>query len=338
MQEKINKYINDINKLSIKNKEEYTHFKNTFLSKNGILNNLFNQFKSLPNEEKKITGKLLNQLKQLVINKANTLSSNEERITKKENLDLTMPAIYSGIGAEHPLSKVQNRIIEIFNKVGFVISDGPEIEDDWHNFSALNMPEHHPARDMQDTFFITLNPDTLLRTHTSSVQIRYMENNPPPIRIISPGRVYRKEDISARAHCIFHQIEGLYIDSDVNFSDLKKMIMYFVHNLFGKDVKIRFRPSFFPFTEPSAEVDIYWGLNSEADYRITKGTGWLEIMGCGMVDPNVLENVNIDATKFSGFAFGLGIERITMLLHQVDDLRLFYENDIRFLKQFNQIH
>ena len=187
---------------------------------------------------------------------------------------------------------------------------------------------------MQDTFFISLNPDTLLRTHTSSVQIRYMETNPPPIRIISPGRVYRKEDISARAHCIFHQIEGLYIDEDVSFADLKKMIMYFVKSLFSKDVKTRFRPSFFPFTEPSAEVDIYWGLNSETDYRITKGTGWLEIMGCGMIDPNVLDNVNIDSTKFSGFAFGLGIERIAMLLHQVDDLRLFFENDIRFLKQF----
>tara|TARA_B100000902_G_scaffold50725_1_gene57467 strand:- start:653 stop:1669 length:1017 start_codon:yes stop_codon:yes gene_type:complete len=338
MQEKINKHINDVSKLSISNKEEYTSFKNMYLSKNGILNDLFSQFKTLSNVEKKQIGKRLNELKKIAFDKIKTLDLSDKKTTKRDYLDLTMPAIYEGLGAEHPISKVQDRIIEIFNKVGFVISDGPEIEDDWHNFSALNMPEHHPARDMQDTFFISLNPDTLLRTHTSSVQIRYMEKNPPPIRIISPGRVYRKEDISARAHCIFHQIEGLYIDQDVNFADLKKMIMYFVHNLFGQDVKIRFRPSFFPFTEPSAEVDIYWGLNSETDYRITKGTGWLEIMGCGMVDPNVLENVNIDTKKFSGFAFGMGIERITMLLHQVDDLRLFYENDIRFLKQFKQMH
>ncbi len=248
-----------------------------------------------------------------------------------------MPANYENIGSAHPLSKVTNRIINIFNKVGFIKSDGPEIEDDWYNFSALNIPKHHPARDMQDTFFIGLNPDKLLRTHTSSVQIRYMEKNEPPIRIISPGRVYRKEDISARAHCLFHQIEGLYIDQGVSFADLKKMVMYFVESLFGKNVKIRFRPSFFPFTEPSAEVDIYWGLNSEIDHRITKGTGWLEIMGCGMIDPNVLDNVNIDNNKFSGFAFGLGIERITMLLYEVDDLRLFFENDIRFLKQFQNI-
>ena len=218
--------------------------------------------------------------------------------------------------------------------MGFTLSEGPEIEDDWHNFSALNMPKNHPARDMQDTFFISLDPDMLLRTHTSSVQIRYMNETPPPIRTISPGRVYRKEDISARANCFFHQIEGLYIDNDVSFSDLKKMINYFLKSLFGDNVQTRFRPSFFPFTEPSSEVDIYWGLNSESDHRITKGTGWLEIMGCGMIDPNVLENVNINPKIYSGFAFGLGIERIAMLLYQIDDLRLFFENDIRFLKQF----
>jgi len=334
MQEKINKHINDIENINIATIEDSEKFQKTYLSKNGIIAELFLEFKNLPNDQKKESGKSLNSLKNIAFNKIKTLEKRDKVVKQKTKFDLTMPANYEKLGAQHPLTKVQNRIISIFNKVGFILSDGPEIEDDWHNFSALNMPKHHPARDMQDTFFISLDPDTLLRTHTSSVQIRYMESNPPPIRIISPGRVYRKEDISARAHCLFHQIEGLYIDEKIGFSDLKKMIMYFIENLFGKDVKTRFRPSFFPFTEPSAEVDIYWGLNSESDYRITKGTGWLEIMGCGMIDPNVLENVNIDSKKFSGYAFGLGIERITMLLHQVDDLRLFFENDIRFLKQF----
>jgi len=334
MQEKINKHINDIENINIVTIEDSENFKKAYLSKNGIITKLLLEFRDLPNDKKKESGQSLNALKKIALNKIQSLAKTEKKVKQKTKFDLTMPANYEKLGAHHPLTKVQNRIISIFNKVGFTLSDGPEIEDDWHNFSALNMPKHHPARDMQDTFFISLDPDTLLRTHTSSVQIRYMEANPPPIRIISPGRVYRKEDISARAHCLFHQIEGLYIDENVGFSDLKKMIMYFIEQLFGKDVKTRFRPSFFPFTEPSAEVDIYWGLNSETDYRITKGTGWLEIMGCGMIDPNVLENVNIDSNKFSGFAFGLGIERITMLLHQVDDLRLFFENDIRFLKQF----
>ena len=334
MQEKLNKIINDVNNAIIQSNEDAMNFQKMYLSKKGILNNLFNEFKTLPNAEKKEVGKLLNQLKSITMDKAKNLQKSEN--TKKDQLkiDLTMPAIYDQVGSIHPLTKVQDQIISVFKKVGFGLSEGPEIEDDWHNFSALNMPKDHPARDMQDTFFIKINPDVLLRTHTSSVQIRYMEDNTPPIRIISPGRVYRKEDISSRAHCIFHQIEGLYIDKDVSFSDLKKMIKYFVESIFGKEVKTRFRPSFFPFTEPSAEVDIYWGLKTESDYRITKGTGWLEIMGCGMVDPNVLKNANIDPTKFSGFAFGMGIERITMLLHQIDDLRLFFENDLRFLKQF----
>jgi len=334
MQEKINKHINDIENINIVTSADLENFQRTYLSKQGILNKLFSEFKNLSNDKKKKSGQALNALKTIAFEKVKNLDRTTDSTKKELKIDLTMPSNYQKLGAQHPLTKVQNRIIDIFNKVGFSFSSGPEIEDDWHNFSALNMPKNHPARDMQDTFFISLNPDTLLRTHTSSVQIRYMETNPPPIRIISPGRVYRKEDISARAHCIFHQIEGLYIDEDVNFADLKKMIMYFVKSLFGKDVKTRFRPSFFPFTEPSAEVDIYWGLNSKTDYRITKGTGWLEIMGCGMIDPNVLDNVNINSKKFSGFAFGLGIERIAMLLHQVDDLRLFFENDIRFLKQF----
>jgi phenylalanyl-tRNA synthetase alpha chain len=298
---------------------------------------LFTEFKTLPNNKKKDAGKSLNVLKKLILSKQNSTNQNKFISEKKTNIDFTLPSNFESVGSEHPLSKVQNKIVNIFERVGFVTSEGPEIEDDWHNFSALNMLKDHPARDMQDTFFITSDLDTLLRTHTSSVQTRYMEENTPPIRIISPGRVYRKEAISARAHCLFHQIEGLYIDKNVTFADLKKMINYFLESLFGKKVKTRFRPSFFPFTEPSAEVDIYWGLKTETDYRITKGTGWLEIMGCGMIDPNVLKNVKIDPNEFSGFAFGLGIERITMLLYQIDDLRLFFENDIRFLKQFKSL-
>ena len=247
--------------------------------------------------------------------------------------DLSRPATPAPIGARHPISLVKNEIVKIFANIGFDVSDGPEMEDDWHNFTALNLPEYHPARDMQDTFFIQTNPDILLRTHTSSVQIRYMENHQPPIRTISPGRVFRNEAISARSHCLFHQVEGLYIDKNVSFADLKQTLLYFTKEMFGKS-RIRLRPSYFPFTEPSAEVDIYWGLNNEVDYRITKGTGWLEIMGCGMTDPNVLKNCGIDSEQYSGFAFGMGVERIAMLLYQIGDIRMFYENDARFLEQF----
>ena len=247
--------------------------------------------------------------------------------------DLSRPAAPAPIGARHPISLVKNEIVKIFANIGFDVSDGPEMEDDWHNFTALNLPEYHPARDMQDTFFIQTNPDILLRTHTSSVQIRYMENHQPPIRTISPGRVFRNEAISARSHCLFHQVEGLYIDKNVSFADLKQTLLYFTKEMFGKS-RIRLRPSYFPFTEPSAEVDIYWGLNNEVDYRITKGTGWLEIMGCGMTDPNVLKNCGIDSEQYSGFAFGMGVERIAMLLYQIGDIRMFYENDARFLEQF----
>ena len=338
MKDKINKYIDDINNILIFNIEDAENFQQKYLSKKGVLNQLFIEFKGLPTSKKKQVGKLLNQLKQIATSKAKSITIPKQKSKKKSSIDLTLPSNYDSMGAEHPLSKVKTKIINIFQRVGFIISEDREIEDDWHNFSALNMPKNHPARDMQDTFFISLNPDTILRTHTSSVQIRYMEENEPPIRIISPGRVYRKEDISARAHCLFHQIEGLYIDENVSFCDLKGIINYFLKSLFGDELKTRFRPSFFPFTEPSAEVDIYWGLNSESDYRITKGTGWLEIMGCGMIDPNVLQNVNIDSKKFSGFAFGLGIERIAMLLYQIDDLRLFFENDLRFLEQFKSVN
>ncbi|MGI9526503.1 MAG: phenylalanine--tRNA ligase subunit alpha, partial [Weeksellaceae bacterium] len=231
------------------------------------------------------------------------------------------------------ISIVRNRVVEIFKRIGFALSAGPEIEDDWHNFTALNLPTYHPARDMQDTFYIEKDPDVLLRTHTSSVQIRYMENHKPPIRILSPGRVYRNEVISARSHCMFHQIEGLYVDKDVSFADLKQTLQYFTTELFGKS-KIRLRPSYFPFTEPSAEVDVYWGLETETDYRMTKGTGWLEIMGCGIIDPNVLKNLDIDPKEYSGFAFGMGLERMALLLYQIGDIRLYFENDKRFLEQF----
>ena len=334
MKEKINKYIADIKNIKISSVEDYNEFTKIYLSKQGIINELFQEFKSLDVNEKRLVGKDLNILKNIVTEKKNTHQSSGSSIKTKSSIDLTLPSTFEPSGSIHPLSIVKSRIVEIFKQVGFNMSYGPELEDDWHNFSALNMPKNHPARDMQDTFFININPDTLLRTHTSSVQIRYMESNAPPIRIISPGRVYRKEDISSRAHCLFHQIEGLYIDKEVSFVDLKQIINYFLKSLFGKQVKTRFRPSFFPFTEPSVEVDIYWGLETETDYKITKGTGWLEIMGCGMIDPNVLNNVNIDPKEYTGFAFGMGIERIAMLIYQIDDLRLFFENDIKFLEQF----
>ncbi len=327
----------DIENFNATDASKIEEFRIEFLGKKGILNNLFKDFKTVPTQDKKEFGQLLNQLKGKVQEKLNLLKQQKENNQSTQTIynDLTRPT-ESNIGSRHPLSLVKQEIINIFSRIGFNISEGPEIEDDWHNFTGLNLPEYHPARDMQDTFFIEKAPDILLRTHTSSVQMRYMEDHKPPIRTISPGRVYRNEAISARAHCIFHQIEGLYIDKDVSFANLKQTISYFTKELFGKS-KIRLRPSYFPFTEPSAEVDIYWGLNSEADYKITKGTGWLEIMGCGMVDTNVLKNVNINPKEYSGFAFGMGIERIAMLLYQIKDLRLFFENDIRFLKQFKSV-
>ena len=334
MEDKIKKDLEDILNFNSDSEAEIEEFRVKYLGKKGLLNSYFNEFKSLESEEKKKLGSLLNELKNSAQQKVDNLKSNNSK--KSDNLkinDISRPGDPIEIGSRHPISIVKNRIIDIFSAIGFTISEGPEIEDDWHNFSALNLPEHHPARDMQDTFFIEKNPDYLLRTHTSSVQVRYMENNKPPIRTISPGRVYRNEAISARSHCFFHQIEGLCIDKDVSFADLKQTLEHFTTQLFGKS-KIRLRPSYFPFTEPSAEVDVYWGLNNETDYKMTKGTGWLEIMGCGMVDPNVLENCNIDPKEYSGFAFGLGIDRIALLLHQIDDIRLLSENDVRFLEQF----
>ncbi|MRI01347.1 phenylalanine--tRNA ligase subunit alpha [Kriegella sp. EG-1] len=331
----IKEHIAEVEKFKSDSKEAVEAFRIKYLGKKGLLNDFFKEFKNVPGPQKKEFGQTINQLKQAATEKVNILKNSLEKTTEQKSIygDLTRPGEAIEIGTRHPISIVKNQIIEIFSRIGFNVSEGPEIEDDWHNFTALNLPEHHPARDMQDTFFIQTNPDVLLRTHTSSVQVRYMENNKPPIRTISPGRVYRNEAISARSHCFFHQVEGLYIDKDVSFADLKQTLQFFTTELFGKS-KIRLRPSYFPFTEPSAEVDVYWGLETESDYKITKGTGWLEIGGCGMVDPNVLSNCNIDPAEYSGFAFGVGIDRIAMLLYQITDIRLLSENDIRFLEQF----
>ncbi len=336
MLERVKKYIAEVEEfVEAKEHAKVEEFRIKFLGKKGILNDLFKEFKNVEVSAKKEFGQLLNELKSKTEEKVNSAKEALESKDDSKSIfgDLTRPAQALDLGSRHPISIVRNRIVEIFNRIGFTVSEGPEIEDDWHNFTALNLPEYHPARDMQDTFFVQTNPDELLRTHTSSVQVRFMEGHEPPIRTISPGRVFRNEAISARAHCIFHQVEGLYIDENVSFADLKQTLMYFAKELFGKS-KIRLRPSYFPFTEPSAEVDIYWGLETETDYRITKGTGWLEIGGCGMVDPNVLDNVNIDSKKYSGYAFGFGVERIAMLLYQIGDIRHFFENDVRFLEQF----
>ena len=338
MIDKIKEHIEEVEKFSADTREEIETFRIKYLGKNGLLNSFFAEFKNVAADQKKEFGQTINLLKNTATQKVNLLKEALENQAEEQGKygDLTRPGDPLPLGARHPISIVKNRITEIFSRIGFTISEGPEIEDDWHNFTALNLPEYHPARDMQDTFFIQTDPDILLRTHTSSVQIRYMENNTPPIRTISPGRVYRNEAISARSHCFFHQVEGLYIDKGVSFADLKQTLQYFTTEMFGKS-KIRLRPSYFPFTEPSAEVDVYWGLETETDYRITKGTGWLEIMGCGMVDPNVLENCGIDSKEYSGFAFGMGIDRITLLLYQIPDIRMLSENDVRFLEQFKSV-
>ncbi|WP_424003427.1 phenylalanine--tRNA ligase subunit alpha [Maribacter sp. IgM3_T14_3] len=335
MIDKIKEQISEVASFTADNMEAVETFRIKYLGKKGILNDFFAEFKNVPNDQKKEFGQTINELKQAATEKVESLKEVLENNTTDEQVygDLTRPGYPLELGSRHPISIVKNKIIDIFSRIGFNVSEGPEIEDDWHNFTALNLPEYHPARDMQDTFFIQTDPDILLRTHTSSVQVRYMENNKPPIRTISPGRVYRNEAISARSHCFFHQVEGLYIDKDVSFADLKQTLQYFTAELFGKS-KIRLRPSYFPFTEPSAEVDVYWGLETESDYKITKGTGWLEIGGCGMVDPNVLTNCGLDPEVYSGFAFGVGIDRIAMLLHQITDIRLLSENDLRFLEQF----
>ena len=311
-----------------------------FISKKSVVGELMGAMGSIPNEEKRAFGQLVNGVKQLAEEKFQALIEKVAAANQKQktaDIDLTLPPSNSPLGAIHPLTATRQRIIEIFERIGFNLSEGPEIEDDWHNFSALNFPENHPAREMQDTFFIEKNPDIALRTHTSSVQVRVMENQKPPIRTLSPGRVYRNEAISARAHCIFHQVEGLYVDENVGFADLKNTLYHFAKEMFGKETKIRFRPSFFPFTEPSAEIDISCLICGGKGCTVCKYSGWVEIGGAGMVDPNVLENCGIDSKKYTGFAFGMGIERIAMLKNQIKDLRLFTENDVRFLKQFYKL-
>jgi len=339
MQDKIDQYTKEINAFLAANAEELETFRIKFLGTKGVIKDLFEQFKTVGTEEKRTFGKVLNQFKQLAEAKYNEVKETFDSGLKTQDLglDLTLPGDGFNTGSRHPLSLVRIEIIDIFKRLGFVVAEGPEIEDDWHNFSALNFPEEHPARDMQDTFFIKKNSgkdDIALRTHTSSVQVRMMESGKPPFRAIMPGRVYRNEAISARAHCFFHQVEGLYIDENVSFADLKQTLYHFVQELYGADFKVRFRPSYFPFTEPSAEMDISCTICKGAGCNMCKYTGWVEILGCGMVDPNVLENCNIDSKKYTGFAFGMGIERIANLKYVIRDLRLFSENDVRFLEQF----
>mgnify|MGYP003526504582 FL=1 len=340
MQQKINQYTTEISNFTPNTAEELENFRIKFLGTKGLLKDLFDEFKTVSAEDKRVFGKVLNEFKQLTEAKYSQLKEilNTETVSGSTyGIDLTLPGEGMELGSRHPLSLVRGEIIEIFKKLGFNVSEGPEIEDDWHNFSALNFPEEHPARDMQDTFFIKKGGergDIALRTHTSSVQVRMMETGKPPFRAIMPGRVYRNEAISARAHCFFHQVEGLYIDENVSFADLKQTLFYFVQELFGEGTKVRFRPSYFPFTEPSAEMDISCTICKGDGCQLCKQSGWVEILGCGMVDPNVLENCHIDSEKYTGYAFGMGIERITNLKYQIKDLRLFSENDVRFLKQF----
>lgn len=339
MKQRIKQAIENLKYLSANTIEEIEQLRIQYLGKKGVMNDLFAQFKTVPNEEKREMGSLLNELKNSVQAKIDSLkerieAKNEQQVQQE---DLTKPACLVELGSRHPISLVRNEITEIFSKIGYTVEEGPEIEDDWHVFSALNFPPEHPARDMQDTFFVEKREDgnhAVLRTHTSSVQVRTMERQKPPIRIIAPGRVFRNEAISARAHCIFHQIEGLYIDKGVSFADLKQSLLYFAREMFGANTRIRLRPSYFPFTEPSAEMDVSCNLCGGKGCNVCKGTGWLEIMGCGMVDPNVLKASGIDPDVYSGFAFGMGVERIAMLKYGVNDLRMYFENDIRFLNQF----
>lgn len=339
MKNKISQLVEEIKAVQAVHAEELEALRIKYLSKKGEISLLFNDFRNVANEEKKEVGQLLNDLKNLAQDKINDL---KEKISQsgdqKDKTDLTRTPEPIALGTRHPLSLVKNEIIDIFSRIGFTIAEGPEIEDDWHVFGALNFPPEHPARDMQDTFFIEQNPDVVLRTHTSSVQTHVMSAQKPPIRMLFPGRVYRNEAISYRAHCFFHQVEGLYIDKNVSFADLKQALMYFAKEMFGANTEIRLRPSYFPFTEPSAEMDISCNLCGGKGCNFCKHTGWVEILGCGMVDPNVLENCGIDSKVYSGYAFGMGVERITNLKYQVKDLRMFSENDVRFLKQFESAY
>lgn len=330
----------EILNFEVKTKEQLEAFRIKFIGSKGTLKDLFAELKNVPNEGKKLAGNLINTLKQETEKLYNTRKEELDAVEDKgELIDFSRPGNPLVIGAHHPISLVRSEIISIFDRIGYTISEGPEIEDDWHNFSALNFPQEHPARDMQDTFFVEQGENEMaLRTHTSSVQVRVMENSKPPIRTISPGRVYRNEAISARAHCFFHQVEGLYIDKDVSFADLKQTLLYFAQEMFGEKAQIRLRPSYFPFTEPSAEVDVSCTICSAKGCNVCKHTGWLEILGCGMVDPNVLESCGINSEEYTGFAFGMGIERIAQLKYRVNDLRLYSENDLRFLKQFKSAY
>ena len=340
MIEKVQEVLQKAKDFKVSTEEELEQFRMDFISKKSHVNDLFASFRNVAAEDRKRFGQELNQLKSFVEDKfKSTVKTFKEQKEDNESvgIDYTLPPVPDQLGSRHPLTTVRKEIINIFRNIGFNLSEGPEIEDDWHNFTALNFPPDHPAREMQDTFFIEKNPDIALRTHTSSVQVRVMENNEPPIRTLSPGRVYRNEAISARAHCVFHQVEGLYIDEGVSFKDLKDTMFYFAREMFGEDTQIRFRPSYFPFTEPSAEIDVTCLICKGKGCKICKGAGWVEIGGSGMVDPNVLANAKIDTERYSGFAFGMGIERITMLKYQIKDLRLFTENDLRFLEQFKSI-
>lgn len=338
MEDRIIKLLDEVKAFTATSKDAVENFRLKYTSRKGEISDLFEELKKISAEEKKKVGKILNELKQSAEAKLLALQESlENSQTSTTEIDLTLPPVPNKVGNLHPLTLTKNRIIEIFERLGFNVADGPEIEDDWHNFSALNFPDNHPAREMQDTFFIEKNPDLLLRTHTSNVQIRLMEKQKPPIRAIMPGRVYRNEAISARAHCFFHQVEGLYVDKNVSFADLKQTLYHFAKEMYGKDIKIRFRPSFFPFTEPSAEIDVSCLICKGKGCNVCKYSGWVEIAGSGMVHPNVLKNCGIDPEEFTGFAFGMGIERVTMLRYQVNDLRLYSENDIRFLKQFQQV-
>ncbi len=334
--DQIEQYKKDIQSFVAENGDAAESFRIKYLGTKGIVKNIMQEMKNVPNDKKKEAGQLLNEFKKFTEEKYETLKaeSSQPEAQSSQLVDYTLPGDDITIGTRHPLSIVRNRIISIFNKLGFVLAEGPEIEDDWHNFTSMNMPENHTARDMQDTFYVQKNPDWLLRTHTSSVQARVMEKQKPPIRIICPGRVYRNETISARSHCFFHQVEGLYVAENVSFADLKQTLYFFVREMFGKDVKIRFRPSYFPFTEPSAEMDIDCLICHGKGCNVCKHTGWVEILGSGMVHPNVLKNFDIDPDKYTGFAFGMGIERICQLKYRVNDLRLYSQDDIRFLKQF----
>ena len=335
MLEKIEQLINEVNELRATTAEELESLRLKYLSKKGAINDLMADFRNVPADQKREVGQRLNVLKQLAQDKINALKESfEAQKAESERPDLTRTAYPAPLGTRHPLTIVKNEIIEIFSRLGFVLADGPEVEDDWHVFSSMNFAEDHPARDMQDTFFVEAHPDIILRTHTSSVQSRVMEVSEPPIRIICPGRVYRNEAISYRAHCFFHQVEALYVDKNVSFADLKQVLLYFAQQMFGPDTKIRLRPSYFPFTEPSAEMDISCNICGGKGCPFCKGTGWVEILGCGMVDPNVLELNGINSKEYSGFALGMGIERITNLKYQVKDLRMFSENDVRFLREF----